>query len=64
MKWVVVVVFGIAVAMGLYNGFMYAIVKVRHWYKKKVIEYRQRHHLPGNKVHRPKRIKKEESNVH
>lgn len=64
MKWVVTGVFGIAVALGLYNGFLYAYVKVRHWYHKKVILYRQHHHLPGDKVHRPKRIKKEESNVH
>jgi hypothetical protein len=59
MKWVVTGVFGIAVALGLYNGFLYAYVKVRHWYRKKVKHNR----LIGDKVHRPKRIKKEESNV-
>lgn len=59
MGWIIAILFGVVVVGGLWNGFLYAYVKVRHWYHKKVILYRQRHHLPGNKAHRPKRIKEE-----
>ncbi len=53
--WVIAILFGLVVIAGLWNGFMYAYVKVRHWYRKKVKHNR----LIGDKVHRPKRIKKE-----
>ena len=55
MGWVMAGVFGIAVLIGLYNGFLYALDAVKRFYRVKKEQYRQRHHLPGDKVHRPRR---------
>lgn len=56
-KWIVAGVFGLIVGYGLVNAFSYSLERLKRLYHRKVEQYRQRHHLPGNRVHRPKRNK-------